>query len=89
MKTTREAPQVNIRLSDAENKILRAAAFVKDRAKKDLAKEAVALAIKRYAKEESVRVAMKALEIEKPDDEASVTPIDSRRRKKRAKKKGG
>jgi hypothetical protein len=86
---TREPPQVNVRLSDTENKILRAAAFVKDRSKKDLAKEAVLLAIERYAKEESVQAAMEAREIEETNRKAPVTQIDARRRRKGAKKKRG
>lgn len=84
---TREPPQVNIRLSDAQNQILSAAAFVKDRGKKDLAKEAVLLALERYGKEEAVQVAIKARKIEEQGGKASVTPIGSRRRKKGPKKK--
>jgi hypothetical protein len=78
----RESPQVNIRLSETDNAVLEAAAWVRRCGKKDLAKEVLLPAIARFAKEEAVQAAMKAREIEDAANKGRVAQISSRRAKK-------
>ncbi len=84
----KEPPQVNIRLSEIDNDVLEAAAWVRRCGKKDLVKEVLLPAIARYAKEEAVQAAMKAREIEDAAHKGKVAQISSHRGKEDPKGQG-
>ncbi|HEX3361909.1 MAG TPA: hypothetical protein VHS74_13030 [Solirubrobacterales bacterium] len=74
----RDDAQVNLRLSDEQNEVLEAAAWVRRVSKSELAKTAVLNAITRYRKQPEVMNALNARQNVDQVDASKVTQLDSR-----------
>lgn len=80
----RDDPQVNVRLSEDQNEVLEAAAWVRRTSKSELAKSAVLTAIARYRKQPEVVDAMGARSSADHSESDKVTRLDSRATKPEA-----
>jgi 16S rRNA C1402 N4-methylase RsmH len=74
----RDDAQINVRLSDEQNEVLEAAAWVRRASKSELAKGAVLKAIGQYRKEPEVANALKARRSADQEDTKKVTQLESR-----------
>jgi len=79
----RKDPQLNIRLSDEQNELLEAAAWVKRSSRLELGREAVESMLKRFAKEPAVQDALAARERADAEHRKKVRSIDSSTRRRR------
>jgi uncharacterized protein (DUF1778 family) len=79
----RNDPQLNIRLSDEQNEVLEAAAWVKRSSRLELGKEAVESMLKRFAKEQAVQDALAARERADAEHRKTVRSINSTRRRRK------